>query len=246
MLLRRSIMSSALDSDGNITGNFNTAQNDVGRYVTYGAHLGSSMDTVNISYGGWFYVDSTGTHVNNYLLGAFSSAGPFTSRYNRTTGMLNTFQIIGGVSNQCFAAVSEDTWNFFTATYDGTTGKLNVNGALIDSSVTISGNLVSTGGVDVRCGRQSSITPSSNDFEGSYTLMNIYGSALSLAEHQSIYNSGLALLPEDFPPAINAKLTMGCPLSDAVVDPLVDRSGGGHDAVLNGGIIYTTPTIEFG
>ncbi len=247
MLLRRGIISSGLDDGGNITGNYNTAEGGLGRYAQYtNSVIGTAMDTVNISYGGWFYIDSTGTNVNNYLLNSYSSNGSFSSRYDRTAGIIKSFQRIGATTNQVTAAVNEDELVHYMGTYDGTTGKLYINGSLISSSVALSGNLVALAGLGVRCGRQNNVSVDSNDFEGSYTLMCLYGSALSAGEVTSIYNGGLALLPEDFPSGIKAKITMACPLTDAVVDPLVDRSGNGFDAVLAGGITYTTPTIEFG
>ncbi len=243
MQLRRGIISSGLD-DGPV-GNFNTLQMDIGK--TLFKTDDPSLDVTNVTYGGWFYIDSAGTNTTQYMLNRrFGSSGPWTSRYLDAGNKLVSFQANGGGDNylEYVLPSPEDTWHFYLGSYDGTTNQLYVDGADVASNTALSGNLLSSA-LRVQFGRQSGHTISTQDFQGNVGPMFMFDEALSLSEKNTIYNAGLGIQPEDLPTGIKNKFVIAWPLNDGVVDPYVDRSTNGNDASTGGSPVITTPTLEF-
>jgi len=84
-------------------------------------------------------------------------------------------------------SVTDGKWHFMSATYDGTTMRIYVDGVQTGSGTSFSGNLPTQSG-NVRVGADYQTTPG-NFFTGSLDEVRVYNRALSAAEIQTLYNS---------------------------------------------------------
>ena len=99
-----------------------------------------------------------------------------------------------GTKNQVFGVthLAVGTRYFLTATYDGTTAKLYVNGVL-DNSLAASGSLYYPGGAGLGLGRKYN-SPSAN-FTGTEQGVSIYNTALTATQISAHYAAGSAGTP---------------------------------------------------
>ena len=129
-----------------------------------------------VSYG----LDSASPY-ESYILQAQDIDGNHPADFYFLTGAGTHHQLFG------VTHLAVGTRYLLSATYDGTTAKLYVNGAL-DSSVAVSGSLYYPGGTGLGLGRKYSTT--GNNFSGTEQGVAIYNAALTAAQISAHYAAG--------------------------------------------------------
>lgn len=202
----------------------------------------ASLDSANISYGGWYYIDSAASG-NQRLMNRWtnSSSQAFGSFYNSSGNVLAWISTNGSNSNTVSFAQSKGEWFHMMFTYDGTTGRLYLNGSEVGTSIALSGNIsASSKALSV-----GSLSTGSGVLDGSIGPQFLFSSALSVPEIVTLYNGGVGKQPAEFDSAIKAKYLMALPINDGDANPEDDVSGNGNDATLINTPTYTGETLEF-
>lgn len=153
--------------------------NSISNAITLSAWVKASANTSkSMIIERWLY--GTGVNQRGYCL------------YLSATGTVSFGITADGITPKwltTIAAVAWDTWTYITATFDGKTMKIYLNGAL-STSVTagISSIFVPTG--DIHIGYwQTTATSWESPFKGVIDEVKIYNEALSLDEINNLYNN---------------------------------------------------------
>jgi len=127
-------------------------------------------------------------------------------------------------------SVTDGKWHFMSATYDGTTMRIYVDGVQTGSGTSFSGNLPTQSG-NVRVGADYQSTPG-NFFTGSLDEVRIYNRALSASEIQALYKSGAQKFTA---PPTNLGLVGYWSMNEGTGTVAGDGSGNGNRGILTGG-----------
>ncbi|MCK9310796.1 MAG: T9SS type A sorting domain-containing protein [Bacteroidales bacterium] len=168
----------------NFTNNYvnlpsSTSLNTITSAITLSTWIKASANTANSTIiGRWLY--GTGVNQRSFIL------------YVGSTGTLSFGLSNDGTSTNAkwlttTATITRDVWTYVTATFDGTTMKIYINGSLSTSDVTgFSTIFVPTGNVQI--GKwQTTATTWELPFIGAIDEVKVYNKALSLSEIQALY-----------------------------------------------------------
>ncbi len=92
-------------------------------------------------------------------------------------------------------SVTANTWNYVTATYDGSQLKVYINGALSGTPVSATGTMTDNG-VNLRVGRRQD---TASPFSGMIDEVRVYNRSLSASEITSLYNFDPLNVPSPTP-----------------------------------------------
>lgn len=157
--------------------------------VIYRSSTGGLGDTFSVNM--WFQFDTTASVMAPWAAGLNNSSSgnaPFFSINYLGAGVLNDgFNY--GVSYASSSALSTGTWYMATSTYDGTTNKLYINGALVDTEAQGTGTWPSGGFV---IGQNINAGGSPGGFEvmdGKIAILEIFNTTFSAGEISTIYTN---------------------------------------------------------
>ncbi len=161
------------------------------------AYVADNSDYDNmtqVTWSTWAYIDAS-TGSTQYLLSRFGTSGSGENYLILSSGLVPAFRIVVGSTEHTATAVSAVTaaaWHHFSGTYDGETIRLYVDGALVATNETPSGNVnMSTAtclGIGGRTSNSADCTISTNPLNGAFDDVRIYNRALPEAEVRALAN----------------------------------------------------------
>ncbi len=159
-------------------------------------NLGSNIKPAQITLAAWTYSTSTGLIVALSKRESSSTTAPSSYGLSQRNSDTLWFTIGNGGNTEAYASsanVLQNTWQFWTGTYDGTTLKLYLNGVL-QGTASYSGGIIYTNDFPTYIGYYPYNQPN-YDWNGLISNVQIYDTALNSNQISQLYARGIGGLP---------------------------------------------------